>query len=690
MKLCYLGQYNLVRLFLPKSKSNLKKYLLILCLLFYSWTIVAQSKVIDSLQQIVSLHKRDTIEFNALLLLSNEFLRKDLQKVKEYSMQVVKQADPKNEAKWLVSAYSYLVTYYQQTGQIDSAQYFLNQGEILVRANPTNFRVKFNYNQSAGLFYKNLGDYKRALPYVLENVNTWKKEDENKAGQLLNLGNLYFNMGEYKNAADAHIKSLQLFETLKNLRGQSFCYQSLGNDFLFLNQYANAKKYFERSLALKEQLDDKRGQLTTTISLGDVHKELNENQKAEGYYKSALATARSMKLKVEEARVLHQWGLLYKRMNNFKAARENFTKSLALSEQLGDSVTRAKTNSELIGLDLIEQGNQDTEAELLKGLNTIIRTGDKQQQAVEYWRLSEYYTLHKNYEKALYYLREHQALSDSIEGSSVVLQLKELEEKYQNEKHQQEIELLRKDQELQAIALSRERTNVALIAFALLSVLIISVLLVNRYRVKNRANRLIEMERMRNMIARDLHDDIGSTLSSINIMSQLAMNENGNASLHLKKIATHSAQMMENMSDIVWSINPKNDLAEHMVFKMKEFAAEILEPVGINYSFQVEEGVDTVRLNSEKRKNLFLIFKESVNNAAKYSNGTQVTINLSLQSNHLHLEVSDNGKGFNQEEVNRGNGLSNMKDRASAIMGALQYITESGKGTRVLLAVPIT
>ncbi|MBL7875968.1 MAG: histidine kinase, partial [Cyclobacteriaceae bacterium] len=288
------------------------------------------------------------------------------------------------------------------------------------------------------------------------------------------------------------------------------------------------------------------------------------------------------------------------------------------------------------------------------------------------------------------YLREHQALSDSIEGSSVVLQLKELEEKYQNEKHQQEIELLRKDQELQAIALSRERTNVALIAFALLSVLIISILLVNRYRVKNRANRLIEMERMRNTIARDLHDDIGSTLSSINIMSQLAMNENGNASLHLKKIATHSAQMMENMSDIVWSINPKNDLAEHMVFKMKEFAAEILEPVGINYSFQVEEGVDTVRLNSEKRKNLFLIFKESVNNAAKYSNGTQVTINLFLRSNHLHLEVSDNGKGFNQEEVNRGNGLSNMKDRASAIMGALQYITESGKGTRVLLAVPIT
>jgi len=168
----------------------------------------------------------------------------------------------------------------------------------------------------------------------------------------------------------------------------------------------------------------------------------------------------------------------------------------------------------------------------------------------------------------------------------------------------------------------------------------------------------------------------------------LAMN--GNAEEHLKKIARHSSQMMENMSDIVWSINPKNDLAEQMVFKMKEFAAEILEPAGINYSFQVEDSVDTLKLDSEKRKNLFLIFKEAINNAAKYSNGTEVTINLKVQSGHLHLEVIDDGQGFNKAEVKNGNGLSNMKDRASAVAGALQFASEPGKGTRILLAVPIT
>ncbi|MDZ7649724.1 MAG: ATP-binding protein [Cytophagales bacterium] len=144
------------------------------------------------------------------------------------------------------------------------------------------------------------------------------------------------------------------------------------------------------------------------------------------------------------------------------------------------------------------------------------------------------------------------------------------------------------------------------------------------------------------------------------------------------------------MSDIVWSINPKNDLAEQMVFKMKEFAAEILEPAGINYSFEVTTSAETLKLDSEKRKNLFLIFKEAINNAAKYCDGSEVTIKLSVQSNHLHLEVIDNGKGFNMAEAKNGNGLTNMKDRAAAITGALQYTTEPGKGTRILLAVPIT
>ena len=140
---------------------------------------------------------------------------------------------------------------------------------------------------------------------------------------------------------------------------------------------------------------------------------------------------------------------------------------------------------------------------------------------------------------------------------------------------------------------------------------------------------------VRNNIARDLHDDIGSTLSSINIMSQLAIQENArlsngqeNAGTHLKKIANHSASMMEKMSDIVWSINPKNDSIEQVVIKMKEFAAEMLEPKNIDYSFEIEDSIMALKLDVQKRKNIFLIFKEAINNAAKYSEGNKLTASL--------------------------------------------------------------
>ncbi|MEJ0033154.1 MAG: histidine kinase dimerization/phosphoacceptor domain-containing protein [Bacteroidota bacterium] len=137
---------------------------------------------------------------------------------------------------------------------------------------------------------------------------------------------------------------------------------------------------------------------------------------------------------------------------------------------------------------------------------------------------------------------------------------------------------------------SLERTHAiqAGVIVALILVLVIGLLLVNRNQVVLRSKRLTEIERMRNAIARDLHDDIGSTLSSINILSQLAIRDhNKDYSKHFSKIAEQSSRMMENMSDIVWSISPGNDSLDHVVMKMKEFAAEILEPKNITYKFTV-------------------------------------------------------------------------------------------------------
>ncbi len=668
----------------------MKKRILILLLLISFKTIgQAQTKTIDSLKQIVALNKQDTVHLEALLQLTNEYLRKDLSAAKKYAHGVVVLADTPNEAKWLSGAFNYLITIYQQIGKPDSSLYFIKASSELVNKHGGNLRMKYNYNQAVGLFYKNRGELKQALPFMLDNLKIWTKQDENRAGLLLNLGNLYFNMGDFKQATDYHLQSLRLFETLKNQRGQSFCLQSLGNDFFNLKQLASAKVYYERSLQLKRTLDDKRGMVNSTISLGDVYKDLNDFKRSESLYQSALASVKEMKLPVEEARVLHQMGLLYKRMSENDKARESFTKSMALSNQLGDSITMVKTRSEMLEIDLAESNQKKMESQLMEGLNTIIRTGDRQQEALEYYRLSEYYAQQKDFEKSLYYLKKHEALTDSVEGNDVLVQLKDLEEKYNSEKKEKEIELLKKDQELNALELQQQRANTTIIIIGLISVIVIGALLINRYRVLNRIKRQAELERMRQNIARDLHDDIGSTLSSINIMSKLAMQQADNSG-HLQKISTYSSRMMETMSDMVWSINPANDSVEQMLVKMKEFAAEILEPNNINYHFNLDEGMENIRLDVEKRKSIFLIFKEAINNIAKYSEATQVNITLSRMTNTLILMVNDNGKGFDVASATRGNGLKNMAARSSAINGTWKQNSELGKGTTISVEIPIT
>jgi two-component system, NarL family, sensor histidine kinase UhpB len=657
--------------------------------LIISLPATGQSHVIDSLRQIVALQRHDTIELEALLSMANEYLRKDMAMAKRYSLEVAALADSPSKAKWLGAAYNYLVTVYQQTGKPDSARYFLALTTEIVKQNPGNLKMKYNYNQGAGLFYKNQGEYKQALPYMLDNLKIWTKVDENRAGLLLNLGNLYSKMGDFKTAADYHLQSLRLFETLKNLRGQAFCMQSLGNDFFNLDELIGAENYFQRSLELKEQLDDKRGILTSTISLGDVYKDLNKHQKAATYYNAALAQADKLKLPGEEARALHQFGLLYKRMGDNQKARENFARSMALSRQMGDSVTIAITRSEVLDLDLREQKKQKTENQMLDGLNTTIRSGDRQQETIEYFRLSEYYASAGDFERSLYYLKRYHALNDSLEGNAVLIQMKTLEEQFKSDKKEKEIELLKKDQELHKAEISRERANKIIVILALISVVIIAVILINRYRVLNRTRRLVEMERMRNIIARDLHDDIGSTLSSINIISQMALKDANGSASHFQRIAQHSSSMMESMSDIVWSINPNNDSLEQVISKMKEFAAEILDPLDIRYTFSGEENLQSIKLDVSTRKNLFLIFKEAINNAAKYSSANAITIQFKKSNNSIELIIHDNGKGFDTQHGSTGNGLRNMKERASNLRGKLK-LTSSGSGTEVNLSLPIT
>ncbi len=208
-----------------------------------------------------------------------------------------------------------------------------------------------------------------------------------------------------------------------------------------------------------------------------------------------------------------------------------------------------------------------------------------------------------------------------------------------------------------------------------------------------RISKYLVEERIRARIARDLHDELGSTLTSINIMSKVAMSPaqgEGQVRQYLEKIKEHSSRIMESMGDMVWAINPSNDSLEKFIIRLKEYTAELLEPTGMTYSFDLHGNLSEIKLNLEERKDLYLVAKEAIHNAVKYSGAGHLDIRIRLADHQLSLEVEDNGKGFREEVVGSGNGLINMAERARDMQAELVIDTKPGRGTVIRLVKHIT
>ena len=223
--------------------------------------------------------------------------------------------------------------------------------------------------------------------------------------------------------------------------------------------------------------------------------------------------------------------------------------------------------------------------------------------------------------------------------------------------------------------------------------LVFLVVLIVYFLHRERVNRLLAVEKVRNRVARDLHDDMGSTLSTINILSAMAKSKMTTDPVktagYISKISDNSQRMMEAMDDIVWSIKPSNDTMQRVTARMREFATGVLEAKDIALQFVVEEGVADVKLNMEARRDFFLIFKEALNNAAKYSKASIVTVNVGVQNKQLTFTIKDNGVGFDTTKADGGNGLGNMQKRADALHGKLRIRSEAGEGTEVKLSVSV-
>lgn len=199
----------------------------------------------------------------------------------------------------------------------------------------------------------------------------------------------------------------------------------------------------------------------------------------------------------------------------------------------------------------------------------------------------------------------------------------------------------------------------------------------------------LAVEKIRGRVSRDLHDDMGSALSTIHILSNMGSQklntEPAKTRDYLQKIGENSQRMMEAMDDIVWAIKPNNDSMQKLVARMREWATQALEAKDVLLDLQVDEELYDWMPDMETRRDLYLLFKEAINNVVKYAQASKVEVRMNKVHQSLELTIQDNGKGFDPQNADGGNGLGNMQRRAQALKGTYALHTAPGKGTRVFL-----
>jgi len=200
-----------------------------------------------------------------------------------------------------------------------------------------------------------------------------------------------------------------------------------------------------------------------------------------------------------------------------------------------------------------------------------------------------------------------------------------------------------------------------------------------RYRVYY----LLKEERTRNQIARDLHDDLSGTLSSISFFSEAALRVRKDpieSQRFLEVITKSAVEAKEKINDIIWAIDPSKDDWSVFLKKCKRFAADVLDSNDITYSMNIDDSF-SFPVELEVRQNLWLIFKECITNLSKHANATEVEITLTEKGSIVQMKITDNGVGFDPDKIKNGNGIKNIRYRAEQINGEVELITDEGTGT---------
>lgn len=543
--------------------------------------------------------------------------------------------------------------------------------------------------------YAEIGQFEKALPLSDTASRFFEKlKDLNRMAAVSNLqANVLMQTGNHEAALPKYLKCISLSEKMNNKGMLLAAYSNVSMLYLNMIQYNQALKYGRKQYQLAASMDNRDEMAYACAPIADVFSQLHKQDSVEKYVGLMEKAAKGTQNPDILLMLANEHGAMLNGQNRYKEAIPYFLKAAELAKQMQDNLTEIRSNinagtaysrigQSALGISWLSKAVQDAK-----------KCGEPNLEKEATKHLAEAYANASDFKNAYKYQSDYQALSDQMLNKQSQENIQALEARYQSEKKEAAIQLLDKENQLKALEISEGKNQRNVILLAVLALSGFGLFWVNRMFLKRKlaAEKHIIENRFR--LSADLHDDVGATLSSISIYTEainnkLRQQDYERVQALVDKIGEHARETVSTLGDIVWNLNPINDSAERLFQRMESTATMLLSAQNALLEFDVDPQLLPIDFSLQAKQNLYLIFKETVNNTVKYSGASLLKISIKKENQLLELHMADNGKGFPVSQKSNGNGLANIHRRAEALGGKAE-ISSSEEGTVTIIRLPM-
>ena len=554
----------------------------------------------------------------------------------------------------------------------------------------------------------------------------------------MGLQRTYWHYGRLNYFKGKHNQSLNYFRQAQGLILQYHmppgelqrALSGIGQAYFYSNQFEKALLYFLAAIRLTEQYKLTSYVTRAYIGAGEIMDIMGRSREMEQYYRKAYTVAYVDQDKTMVLWAEHRMARIYTDQGKYEQALAHLKKALTYANTYANITWKVslwvptsdvymKLGQPLKALYFLRMGKRYANASYGTRMTINGALGDyyysrHQYKLAEYyykklvryavetnWKLAEssavkalsqLYAQTNQYQDAYVYHVKYKQLEDSLLSNQTVKKIRDLSAKYEIEKRESQIKLL--NQQRQNAQFQRNAYLVGAMLVLGLGILLATWLL-NRARLR----RLQEAQNLRQQIAHDLHDEMGSTLSSILLLSSMSndlLNQPGPATetpellqRMVAKIVTDTQQMQVTIDELIWMVKPGNDSLAQIAARIRAYAEPLLVSKGIPFEFVFDPALEGHPVSLEIRRNLYLLGKEAINNLVKYAQATQVTLRFDYQHGQLTVLIDDNGRGFDSAASTARTGLQSMHQRAKAMGGSLAIRSAPDQGTHLQLTVAV-